>query len=349
MADQSYTAVFAPIVAEIESEMQAVRREQTCVAPILWDVIDYQFGWDLDPADVEQRKQVSGKKIRPLMMALVARAITGDYRHVLPAGAALELLHNFTLIHDDVMDRSLERRHRPAVWTRWGNDQAINAGDGLYALANLSVARLLTLGTPPEKVVRTFETLSQACLWTAEGQILDMDFETRAIVTPDDYITMIAHKTGTLIEAAAKIGALLSTDDEHVIQGYAAFARSLGIAFQVRDDYLGVWGDESKTGKSATSDIREKKKAYPVLVAFERANGEDRATLQRLYAQATLSDADIETVLAILARVDAAAHTDRIATMYYDEALRSLESTGIHNETQTLIRQLAAFLIRRVY
>ncbi len=347
MADQSYEAVFGPIVADIEAEMQAVRREQTCVAPVLWDVIDYQFGWDL--TDAEQRKQVSGKKIRPLLMALVAQAIAGDYRHVLPAGAALELLHNFTLIHDDVMDKSPERRHRQAVWTRWGNAQAINAGDGLFALANLLVARLLKQGSPPKKVVRTFETLSQACLWTAEGQILDMDFESRVRVTPDDYLTMTAHKTGSLIEAAAKIGALLSTDDEHVVQGYAAFARSLGIAFQVRDDYLGVWGDEARTGKSTTGDIREKKKTYPVLVAFERARDDDRAALQRLYAQRTLSDADVEAVIAILARVDAAAHTDRIATSYYDQALRSLEGTGIQNETQTLIRRLAAFLIRRAY
>ena len=133
--------------ADIEAEMQAIRRDQAVVAPVLWEIVDYQFGWDLD--DLEARRRISGKKIRPLLMALVAQAISGDYHHVLPAGAALEFLHNFTLIHDDVMDKSPERRHRPAVWTRWGTTQAINAGDGLYALANLSSARLLDQGMPP--------------------------------------------------------------------------------------------------------------------------------------------------------------------------------------------------------
>ncbi len=344
MLDQALLNV---IVDDIEAEMLAIRREQVAVAPILWEIVDYQFGWDLD--DQAARRQISGKKIRPLLMALVAQAISGDYHHVLPAGAALELLHNFTLIHDDVMDKSLERRHRPAVWTRWGNTQAINAGDGLYALANLSSARLLDQGMPPRRVVEMVRAMSQACLWTAEGQMLDISFETRATVSTAEYITMITHKTGTLIEGAARIGALLSTDDETVIQSYAQFARQLGIAFQVRDDYLGVWGDEAQTGKSATSDIREKKKAYPFLAAVERASEADRATLLDLYAQETLSDADVQTVLAIFNRAGAAEQTDRVAEEYYTSALAHLDRTGIENDTQVTIRQLAAFLNQRAY
>jgi geranylgeranyl diphosphate synthase type I len=337
------------IVADVEAEMLAIRREQAEVAPIFWEIVDYQFGWDLPPDDLAGRKRISGKKVRPLLMALVARAISGDYRHVLAAGAALELIHNFTLIHDDVMDASLERRHRPAVWTRWGSNQAINAGDGLYALANLSSARLLDQGAPPRRVVEAFRALSQACLWTAEGQMLDIDFETRETVSTAEYITMITNKSGTLIESAAKIGALLSTDDEQVIQSYAWFARYLGIAFQIRDDYLGVWGDETKTGKSTTSDIREKKKTYPLLAAFERANENERTTLRQLYAQETLSEADVQTVLMIYNRVGAADQTDQVAEQYYHTAITHLDQTGINNETQALIRQLAAFLIQRAH
>jgi geranylgeranyl diphosphate synthase type I len=329
--------------------MRAARQEQRGVAPILWDIVDYQFGWDLGPDQAALFKKVSGKKIRPALMALVAQAISGSYRHVLSAGAALEFIHNFTLIHDDVMDQSLERRHRPAVWTRWGTVQAINAGDALFALGNLASVRLLKNGIPPEKVARVFQSLSQACLWTAEGQILDIDFETREMVTTSDYVTMVSHKSGTLIEAAAFIGAVLSTDDESVIQGYAQFARNLGVAFQIRDDYLGVWGDEATTGKSATSDIREKKKAYPILAGFERANDADRDILRRLYTQETLSEADIRTVLAILDRVEAAPQTDQIARQYYDKAMDHLAATGINNQTQDAIRQFAAFLVQRAY
>lgn len=344
-----FETLLGSIGADIEAEMQAVRREQTGVAPILWEIVDYQFGWDLGPDQIILFKKVSGKKIRPALMALVAQAISGSYRHVLPAGAALEFIHNFTLIHDDVMDESLERRHRPAVWTRWGTVQAINAGDALFALGNLASVRLLKNGTPPAKLARVFQSLSQACLWTAEGQILDIDFETRETVTTSDYVTMVSHKSGTLIEAAAFIGAMLSTDDEAVIQGYAQFARNLGVAFQIRDDYLGVWGDEATTGKSATSDIREKKKAYPILAGFERANDTDRATLRRLYSQETLSEADIQAVLTILDRVRAASQTDQIAQQYYDLALDHLAATRIQNETQDAIRRFAAFLVQRAY
>ncbi len=348
MSGTSYEATFGPILTAIEAEMHAARQEQQVVAPILWDVIDYQFGWDLD-ADDARRGRVAGKKIRPLLMALVAQAVCGTYRHVLPAGAALEFIHNFTLIHDDVMDKSEERRHRPTVWTRWGPWQAINAGDGLYALAMLCSVRLAQVDAPPAKIVRVVEALARACLHTAEGQILDMDFEGRADVGADEYVTMVANKTGALIRCAAQVGALLSTDDEDLIARYAAFGRDLGIAFQIRDDYLGVWGDESRTGKSATSDIREKKKSYPILVAFERAAAADRATLEALYAAESLSDEDVSTVLDVLARTDAQAATDEIAWAYYEDALAHLERTGAAPAALAPIREYAAFLLRRAY
>jgi len=349
MAAPSDDAIFEPILAAIGAEMRAIRAEQTPVAPMLWAIVDYQFGWDLPPEAATEARRAAGKRIRPLLMALVAQAVGGDYRPVLPAAAALEMLHNFTLIHDDVMDHSPERRHRPAVWTRWGIPQAINVGDGLYALSNLAMARLLRAGVAPHKVVRAVETLSQACLWTCEGQVLDIDFETRDHITPDEYLTMIAHKSGALIEAAARLGALISTDDEAVITAYGEFARSLGIAFQIRDDALGIWGEEALTGKSASSDLRHKKKSYPVLVAFARATPGDRAALRALYARDALDDDAIATVLAILARVDARGETDRVAQEQYHRALAALERTGVRNETQDRIRRLAEFRIRRTY
>ncbi|MBI5958060.1 MAG: polyprenyl synthetase family protein [Chloroflexi bacterium] len=349
MAGESYLALMGHILVDLEAEMKAARQEQIEISPIFWQIVDYQFGWDLGPDQAALYQKVSGKKARPVLMALVAQAVKGDYQHVLSAGVALEFVHNFTLIHDDVMDHSPERRHRPAIWTQWGNWQAINAGDGLYALAILASTRLIKQGIAPEKVVRVIQSLSQGCLWTAEGQILDMDFERRESVTTAEYVTMISHKSGTLIEAAAQIGALLSTDNEQIIQAYGQFARDLGIAFQVRDDYLGAWGDEAKTGKSATTDIREKKKAFPILAAYEHANTADRAALRALYAQETLSDDDVQTVLMIMERAGAKSRTDQIARQYYDLALQHLESTGIQNEAQKAIRQFAEFLVERAY
>ncbi len=348
MNSDFYSATFGPLQAEIEAEMHAARAAQQEVAPLLWEMLDHHFGWKEQPPSATSSVG-SGKKVRPVLMALVAQAICGAHQHVLPAGAALELLHNFTLIHDDVMDRSPTRRHRPAVWTLWGPTQAINAGDALYALANLAMAQLIERNVPPLRVVRACRTLSQACLWTAEGQVLDIAFTKRPLVTTDEYMTMVEHKTGKLLEAATMLGALLSTDDEQVIQAYARFGRDLGIAFQIRDDYLGVWGQSKATGKPTTEDIREKKKSYPVLVALERADEADRATLQRLYARETLGEADVQTVLAILERVDAATQTGRVAEAHYIAALEHLETTGIDNATQEQIRRLAAFLILRDY
>ena len=299
----SYESMFGGILADIDAEMRAARQQQVEVAPLLWEMIDYHFGWGAGA--IGPHSGASGKRIRPLLMALVAQAITGNYRHVLPAAAALEFLHNFTLIHDDVMDRSRERRHRPTVWALWDSDQAINAGDGLYALANLAVTYLLRADVPGSEVVRAAQVLSQACLWTAEGQVLDMSFAGRERVMTAEYLTMIAHKTGALIEAA--------------------------------------------TGKSATGDIREKKKSYPVLVAFERAQAVDQEVLRRIYAQETLSDQDVADVLGILERCGAIAETDRIASEYFERALARLDATGIANPTQDKLRQLAAFLIRRAY
>ena len=219
----------------------------------------------------------------------------------------------------------------------------------MYALSNLAMTRLLESGVAAEKVVLAHRSMSQACLWTAEGQMLDMDFETRESVRPDEYITMITNKTGTLIESAAYIGALLSTDDMAIVDAYAAFARHLGVAFQVRDDYLDVWGDPSVTGKSFASDIYDRKKAYPFLVAWQRASDADRATLKQVYEQETLSEDDVQTVLDIMARTDAADRTDQVARQHYEQALQQLDSTGIQNATQTQLRELAAFLIKRAY
>ena len=343
-----YSATFGALQAEIETEMHTIRAAQHEVAPLLWEMIDHHFGWQETPSGMVSSVG-SGKKVRPVLMALVAEAICGTHHHVLPAGAALELLHNFTLIHDDVMDRSPTRRHRPTVWALWGATQAINAGDALYALANLAMVHLLERDVPPARVVRACRVLSQACLWTAEGQVLDIAFTERPVVSPNEYVTMVAHKTGKLLEAATMMGALLSTDDEAVIRAYGQFGLDLGIAFQIRDDYLGIWGQADATGKPTTEDIREKKKSYPVLVALERANEADRATLQRIYAQETLSEADVQTVLAILEHVQAATQTGRVAEAHYNTALERLEATGIDNDTQEQIRRLAAFLILRDY
>lgn len=337
---QWYLENFAPILMEIEDSMQTFAHRRPQVAPLFWEIVDYHFQWS------GETKRAGGKKLRPLLALLVARAIRGDYHHAMPAAVALEMVHNFTLIHDDIMDNSPERRHRQTVWSKWNISQAINAGDGIYTLAMMSLLDLLP-DCSPQALADAYQTLLSACLATVEGQVLDIGFETRSDVTPDEYIQMIAHKSAALISCSAKLGARLSTEQASVIQGYADFGWNIGIAFQIWDDYLGIWGQESETGKSATSDIEGKKKSYPALLAFQDAQTHD--AIDKLYRKEVLSQSDIAQVLEILQSINAQDRTQALMQDYYHKALASLDSTNISGPNQQILRDLAAFFIERAF
>lgn len=347
-----YYRTFADYLRAIETDLRQFATQRPKVAPLYWQMVDHHFGWENNaPAESGDAllRNLNGKRTRPLMTLLVAQAISNRYDHALPAAVGVELIHNFTLIHDDVMDRSPERRHRSTIWTEWGIAQAINAGDGLYAFGMSSVLDLLKNRVPPDKIIRAMQVVLDACIATVEGQILDVGFETRSDVSSDEYITMIYNKSGALIEASARLGALLSTNDEATIEAYAAFARNLGIAFQIQDDYLGVWGNEQETGKSATSDIEGKKKSYPVLIAFEQADSASKKTLASIYAKPELNLADVAAVKAILDRLDAAAQTQKLIEKYYQQSIASLDTVTSGSKDHTLLLQLAEFLIQRSY
>jgi geranylgeranyl diphosphate synthase, type I len=336
-----YYESFSGLLDEIETSMHAYAKRRTPVAPLFWDIVMYHFGWQAGSGSP------GGKKVRPLLALLVSQAVSNEYRHALPAAIALEYVHNFTLIHDDVMDNSTERRHRQTVWSKWNVSQAINAGDGIYTMAMAAIIDVLKEGTPPEKAMAAMGALLDACLATVEGQVLDISFETREDVQPEEYITMIAHKSAALISCSAKLGALLSTDDTAVIDAYADFGWNLGIAFQIWDDYLGIWGEADQTGKSATSDIESKKKSYPVLVAFQDAR--THAEILDLYNRPTLGATEVGQVLEVLDHIQAKEHTKALIQTYYGNALDALDRTGINNRAQQNIRNLAAFFIERAF
>lgn len=348
-----YYATFGDLLTEVERTMIGIPAQREHIAPLFWEMVDHHFAWDMLDANDRNfgrvRNNASGKKFRPLLVLLVAKALSGDYIRALSAAAAIELVHNFTLVHDDIMDKSYERRHRATLWAKWGIGQAVNAGDGIYTLGMASVFQLLKNGTPQERVLDVISAILDACVDTVEGQILDVSFETRDDVSTAEYITMVTHKSASLIGCSSKIGALLSTTDAMVVEAYRIFGEKLGIAFQIWDDYLGIWGEPSDTGKSATSDIIGKKKSYPILVAFERADATIRERLFNIYSQPELTPTDVEVVLDILESVSAKDFTKRLIDQYFDEALFSLHQTGVNNETQQQIQQLAEFFVTRSY
>jgi len=200
----------------------------------------YHLGWIDErgyPAEAE-----GGKLVRPTLCLLSCKAVGGDRRMALPAAAALELVHSFSLIHDDIEDGDEERRGRATVWRIWGEPQVINAGDAMHGLARLALLRLDEESVPKGKVIRAASILDETCVEFCEGQYLDISHEGRLDINIAAYLEMIDRKTAALMACSFEIGALLGTEDESAVQSFRRLGRKLGLAYQMKDDILGVWG-----------------------------------------------------------------------------------------------------------
>jgi geranylgeranyl diphosphate synthase type I len=310
-------------------------------------MLRYHLGW-VDPAGRPTGGR-PGKGIRPTICLLACQATGGDWQRAVPAAAAIELIHNFSLIHDDIEDRDVVRRGRPTVWKLWGEAQAINAGDTMFVLSRLALHRLLDRDLPPALVQAASLAFDRACLALCQGQFLDLSFEDRLDVTADEYLAMVGGKTSALMGLSAGLGALIGSGDPALAETYRRFGAGLGFAFQIYDDVLGIWGDESQTGKPAGNDLRRRKKSFPIVYALSRGAGAAGRTLADLYRQPALDDADVRLALASLDGVDAHGHALAVARDHYQAALATLDETGIENEAQAELRSLAAFVVSRGY
>ncbi|MEW6033456.1 MAG: polyprenyl synthetase family protein [Chloroflexota bacterium] len=288
-----------------------------------YDMHRYHLGW-VDESGLRVVSQ-SGKLLRSTLCLAGCRAAGGDPKKAAAAAAAVELVHNFSLVHDDIQDASEYRRHRTAVWKVWGTAQAINVGDSMHALAHLVLMRLGLSGMPERKVVHAGEVLAKACMSLCEGQYLDILYEGRTEVTLQDYLDMVSLKTGALLGAAAELGALVGTDDEMVVSGLRVFGTELGIAFQIHDDILGIWGDSKRTGKPLYDDIRGHKKTLPVVYALRECGGEVREALSGLYRQEAVSVEDAARVAQLLQRVSAREYAEKMVERHRGEAIGQLK------------------------
>ncbi len=251
-----------------------------------------------------------------------------DYlERALPAAVAIELTHNFTLIYDDIEDSDAERRHRPTLWKLWGVPQAINAGDGMFSLARLILWNVLEKGVESDIAVKLGALLDSACLIVAQGQYLDISFEERLDISVSMYIDMISRKTAALMECALEMGARLGTRDVEIIERLSTFGRAMGIAFQVRDDLLGVWATTAELGKTPAGDVYRRKKSLPVLHALEQADAHDQRTLHSIYQQEDpLTKEQVEQVLAIFERTHTKAYCQKFLVQQCQAAYDALAS-----------------------
>lgn len=310
--------------------------------PLLYRMARYHLGWE----DAKGRPiDAGGKGLRPSLCLLSCEALGGEREKALPAAAAVELVHNFSLVHDDIQDRDAERHHRPTVWSVWGDAQAINAGDALLALAHLALFRLADGGLPAATLVNAAQLLDARTLEMVEGQTLDLGFESEVEITLDDYFGMIEKKTGALFGCALHLGALVAGADDTTARRLDAAGRALGTAFQIKDDVLGTWGEAGKTGKPA-DDIRRRKKSLPVVYALNEAPGSRRDVVKSIYERSEPSEQDVATVLACL---DAGArnYCADVAESYKAQALMTVDSLPLNDAAERDLRDTAAFLLER--
>jgi geranylgeranyl diphosphate synthase type I len=327
---------------ELEEELKAAVGD----SPLpLYMMMRYHLGWVNQEGYPQPGK--GGKALRPTLCLLACEAVGGDWRKALPAAAALELVHNFSLIHDDIEDRSPERRHRPTVWWLWGEAQAINVGDAMHSLARLSLLRLEQRGVSPEKILQASRILDETCLRLCEGQYRDISYEQRLDIDLEDYLEMIAGKTAQLFETSLHLGALLGTEDNQLIQPLCLFGRKLGLAFQMWDDFLGIWGKEEITGKPVQSDIQQRKKTLPVVYALGKADFADREKLRQLYSKDALEDEEISLVRQLLEKANAQSYTEKLLEDYYFQALQELKSAPLSPAAGEELAEVAAFLLER--
>jgi len=244
-------------IPQIENELQSIIEQMDFHgSEELRTMLTYHMGWVDDKG--------GGKRLRPLFSLLFTGALGADPEKVMPGALAIELLHNFTLIHDDIEDKSEIRHGRSTLWQRWGIPLAINAGDALFSISQLTMLGMReTLN--PDPTVKASLKFNQVCLHLTRGQHMDITFEKERAVTEADYLEMVRGKTAALIGFTAWLGGLAAERDDTILSTLYHFGENLGLAFQMQDDLLGIWGDPAITGKSAASDLLSKKKTLPVL------------------------------------------------------------------------------------
>ena len=334
-------------LAKYQAPVQEALRER--LAPGLTPtgtMLRYHMGWE-SPEGVPE-EFAAGKRLRPALCLFTCEAVGGGVEDALPAAVALELVHNFSLIHDDIQDQDLERHGRSTVWTLWGKPSGIVAGNALRTVADATLYQLQQAGASTSAALEVVQTLTRRCLELVEGQRMDLSFEVRLDVTPDEYLDMVSRKTGALVEAAMHMGALLGSASAAQVASLAQCGRLLGLTFQARDDVLGIWGDPALMGKATGADIRRRKKSLPVVFGLVEASGADRARLEQIYrSKEHMGDDDVADVMGILDELDAQGYAQSVAEEKGARAVDEAQAAGLSGEALEELQTLAHFFAHR--
>lgn len=349
-------------MSSARSAQQILERSRELVAPALQravsslseqvrPVAEYHFGW----RDAEGRlvARDGGKGLRPALAVLSAEAAGADTEYGIPGAVAVELVHNFSLIHDDVVDNDAERRHRPSVWALFGIGRAVIVGDALLALAEqclVDAARILGVAAraPETAVARATRRIADATSQMIAGQALDMAFEHTDAVDLAACREMEAGKTGALLSCASAVGAEFAGAAPEVIAALARFGLELGLAFQAVDDVLGIWGDPAVTGKPAGSDLRAGKMSLPIVAALERG-GPEADELLTLLRRDDLDDDETARAALLVEKAGGRQLALDEAAQRLDASLDAITLDRIDGRARDDMAELARFVVEREF
>lgn len=305
---------------------------------------------DITPKDLQDASiyltKAGGKMLRPCLALISAEAVGGKKENAYHAGAAIELIHTFSLIHDDIMDDDDMRRGMPSVHKVWDENVAILSGDTLFSKAFEFICNSESEGASPSQITQTIATVADACIKICEGQASDISFEGRYDVSEEEYMDMIFKKTGALICASTKSGAIMGNASEDVVNAMYEYGRLIGLAFQIQDDYLDLVSDEESLGKPIGSDIVKGKMTLIVVNALENANEEDSEKLLKILKEPNSSEDDVDAAIEIFNKYGAIEYARNIAQDNVNEAKQLLEILP-DSSSKTALELIADFVLER--
>jgi len=299
------------------------------------EMILYSLGWLDEDMRAIPVTEIKSKMFRPVLMLEVYGLFAKERNRALPLAAAIEMLHNFTLVHDDIEDNDRYRRGRKTVWNMFGIPQAINTGDAMLLISNLLALRLESKGFSAKMVLGANKIMNQAYLSIAHGQFYDIDFETRRMPSSGEYLKMSGLKTATLVGAACEAGAFLGGRDSRVRKYCRDFGCNLGLAFQIKNDIEGIWGRKGTAGKQG-GDLKKRKKTLPVILFFNGLNRRDQVGFNRTYKQG-LSGRDIRGIAQAMERKGIKEKTEKQMKPFIAKAARALKLIPLASDRKTIL------------
>ena len=320
------------LTARVDAELQRVLAARDMA---LYKMMAYHLGWEPGPGLEEGT--VARQRSHGVACLLACAAAGGDLDVALPAAASMELVENFAQIHDDVQGGHPKRDNRDSVWWVWGPAQAINAGDGMHALARLSLFRLQDRGVSAETVFKAVQLLDQASLDLCEGRFQDLEAQERIDLSVEAYLEMAAGKTGALYSCAMKLGALAASADAPVVDSLGECGAKLGMATQIRDDLRELWGSPDSM-PPASEEVLNKKKILPVVYALEQASISEKRRLGEIYFKRVLEPGDVVALRPVLEELGSREYCEELVLRYRQEAEQTLSIPGVSSEGEAALK-----------